>query len=86
MSEPLTKDKLNLCSNPRCDDHYIVELDDLKSALEEFEKLINETIAKDVFLRRMGVSNDEIRAYNLALEDSKKMMKKAFPAIYDKEV
>lgn len=80
MSEPLTKDKLDTSIRGT------VRLEDLKSALEEFEKLINETIAKDVFLRRMGVSNDEIRAYNLALEDSKKMMKKAFPAIYEKEV
>jgi len=65
-SEPLTKDKLNLCSNPRCDDHYIVELDDLKSALEEFEKLlIHHKPDNPKYMMRL--------------------LKKAFPAIYEEK-
>lgn len=81
MSEPLTKDKLNLCSNPRCDDHYIVELDDLKSALEEFERLCKEDISKE---RGCAESVKVYFGKHKGLIFALHNMRKAFPAIYEK--
>jgi hypothetical protein len=90
MSEPLTKDKLKCgCSSQlietrdikNCPTRYLSEKD-LKSALEEFEFLINEQIAE------LGKSDLKVDAYDPRIRSlvlSKSLMKKTFPAIYEKE-
>lgn len=88
-SEPLTKDKL-FCAGCNCKEdnhpnvghHYVglTSIEDLKSALEEFEELMQADIYSFSTSKR---SEDKLIAvgFRVALTH----IKKAFPAIYEKE-
>jgi len=86
MSEPLTKDKIfEDCGVYDCDMHKAVYLEDLKSALEEFEKECTETSDEAYKLKQtfVDMSNSEITGYKIGLMSAIGIMKKAFPVIYE---
>lgn len=82
MAEPLTKDKL-FCAGCNCKEdnhpnvghHYVglTSIEDLKSALEEFEELLD-------------IGSVVIDPNSITGKKIKSCLKKAFPAIYESEV
>lgn len=89
MSEPLTKDKISKeCDETCTEDTEIVHLKDLKSALEEFEKECDETAKESHKMKNVfkDLSDLEITGYKIGLFAAIRIMKKAFPAIYESEV
>lgn len=97
MAEPLTKDKL-FCAGCNCKEdnhpnvghHYVglTSIEDLKSALEEFEKECDETAKESHKMKNVfkDLSDLEITGYKIGLFAAIRIMKKAFPAIYESEV
>lgn len=81
MSEPLTKDKINKeCDESCTEDTETVHLKDLKSALEEFERLCKEDISKE---RGRGESVKVYFGKHKGLIFAIDNMRKSFPAIYE---
>lgn len=74
MSEPLTKDKV---TGRNC----TVTLENLKSALEYFEKRINHLRVD----RNMVTNRDVAYLCDYNLDNALRIIKEAFPAIYGDE-
>lgn len=96
MSEPLKKDKIFCAAcdlkedkHPNVGHHYVglTSVEVLKSALEEFEKECTETSDKAYKLKQtfVDMSNSEITGCKIGLMSAIGIMKKAFPAIYEKD-
>lgn len=77
MAEPLTKDKIG----KSVEDFDTISVKDLKSALEEFEKLCIRDLNNNFLKDEWFYSKDRDIGILLAIGN----MKKAFPAIYEKE-